>query len=83
MISVFKQDLELMKKFILFLSLLLFLDVLIHSNAYAYIDPGTGSIMLQALIAGIAAAGAAVSVYWSKIKSFFSKKEKNDKPPNN
>ena len=68
-----------MKKFILFLNLLLFLDVLIHSNAYAYIDPGTGSIILQALIGGIAAAGMVISVYWSKIKSFFSKKKKNDK----
>ena len=53
-----------MKKFILFLNLLLFLDVLIHSNAYAYIDPGTGSIMLQALIAGMAAAiiGAEIDI---------------------
>ena len=72
-----------MKKFIVYLNLLLLLDIFIQSNAYAYIDPGTGSIMLQALIGGIAAAGAAISFYWSKIKSFFSKKKKNDKHPNN
>ena len=72
-----------MKKFIVYLNLLLLLDIFIQSNAYAYIDPGTGSIMLQALIGGIAAAGAAISFYWSKIKSFFSKEKKNDKRPNN
>ena len=72
-----------MKKFIVYLNLLLLLDVFIQSNAYAYIDPGTGSIMLQALIAGMVAGGAAISVYWSKIKSFFSKKKKNDKHPTN
>ena len=72
-----------MKKIIVYLNLLLLLDVFIQSNAYAYIDPGTGSIMLQALIGGIAAAGAAISFYWSKIKSFFSKAKKNDKHPKN
>ena len=72
-----------MKKFIVYLNLLLLLDIFIQSNAYAYIDPGTGSIMLQALIGGIAAAGAAISFYWSRIKSFFSKKKKNDKHSNN
>ena len=72
-----------MKKFILFLNLLLLLDIFIQPNAYAYIDPGTGSIIFQALIAGVIAAGGAISLYWSKIKSFFSRKKKNDKDPTN
>lgn len=41
--------------------------------AYAYLDPGTGSILLQGLIAAIAASTATVSLYWSRIKSFFGK----------
>ena len=52
-------------------------------TAHAYIDPGTGTIILQALIGGIVAAGAAVSLYWRKIKSFFSKKKNDEKKPEN
>ena len=68
-----------MKKIVLFL----FFVIYIPSNAYAYIDPGTGSMLLTALVGALAATGTAISVYWSKVKSFFSKKKKNDKPPNN
>ena len=52
---------------------------LLSNSAYAYIDPGTGTIILQALIGGIVAAGAAISLYWRKLKSFFSKKKKDEK----
>ncbi len=41
--------------------------------AYAYLDPGTGSIILQAIIGFIAAAITAISVYWIKFKSIISK----------
>ena len=71
-----------MKKFILFLNLYILVAFYFQSSAYAYIDPGTGSMLLTALIGAIAAAGAAISLYWSKVKSFFSKKKK-DKRPNN
>tara|TARA_B100000780_G_C20892217_1_gene355061 strand:- start:444 stop:656 length:213 start_codon:yes stop_codon:yes gene_type:complete len=50
------------------------------SNAHAYIDPGSGSILLQALIGGLAAAGASLAVYWAKLKNFILKfKKKNIK----
>ncbi|MVA99797.1 hypothetical protein GN330_21315 [Nitratireductor sp. CAU 1489] len=42
--------------------------------AYAYLDPGTGSMLLQGLIAGVAATMAAGSLYWAKVKSYFSRK---------
>jgi|TARA_B100000780_G_scaffold21076_1_gene13572 hypothetical protein len=45
-------------------------------NAHAYIDPGSGSILLQALIGGIAAAGYSLTIYWGKIKNFLSKFKK-------
>ena len=44
------------------------------SPAYAYLDPGTGSIILQALLGGIAGAAIAAKLYWSRIKSFFGGK---------
>ena len=37
--------------------------------ALAYLDPGTGSIILQGLLAGIAAVAAAGSIFWHRIKT--------------
>ena len=45
------------------------------SPAYAYLDPGTGSMLLQGLVAGLAAIISFLSIYWQKVKSFFIKKE--------
>ena len=42
-------------------------------NAYAYIDPGTGSVLLQALLGAIAAVGAYITLYWRKFKNFLNK----------
>jgi hypothetical protein len=39
--------------------------------AHAYLDPGTGSILVQSLLAGIAGAVAIVSLYWHRLKAFF------------
>jgi len=39
--------------------------------AYAYIDPGTGSMIVQAIAASVLAAGAMVGVFWQAIKNFF------------
>ena len=58
------------------LALILFF-LLWASPSYAYIDPGTGSILLQGLFAGIAAVITTLSLCWSKIKYFFSKLKKN------
>jgi hypothetical protein len=46
--------------------------------AHAYLDPGTGSILVQSLLAGIAGAAAVVSLYWQRLKTFFSGKRKSD-----
>jgi hypothetical protein len=40
--------------------------------AYAYLDPGTGSILLQGLIAGVAGGLVAARLYWSKVKHFLA-----------
>lgn len=42
--------------------------------AEAYLDPGSGSIVLQAVIAAIAAAAVAVRLYWTRLKSLFGRK---------
>ena len=37
----------------------------------AYLDPGSGSFIIQLIIAGIVGAGFLLRGYWSKITSFF------------
>jgi hypothetical protein len=36
----------------------------------AYIDPGTGSIVLQALVASVVGAAIAVKLFWHRILKF-------------
>lgn len=38
--------------------------------AYAYLDPASGSMILQAVIGGVAAVAVAFKVYWGRIASF-------------
>jgi hypothetical protein len=41
-----------------------------------YLDPGSGSFLLQLLIAGFAGLAIAVGASWSKIKRLFTKTKK-------
>ncbi len=38
---------------------------------YAYIDPGTGSYIIQLVIAGFIGLSIGVKIFWKKIKAFF------------
>ena len=55
--------------------------ILINKKAYAYLEPGTISLIFQSIIGGLAAAGTFVYIYWLKIKNFilkyFAKKKIN------
>jgi hypothetical protein len=42
-------------------------------SASAYLDPGTGSMILQGIIAGIAVAGFTLKNYWYKILGIFGR----------
>ena len=41
------------------------------SKELAYLDPGSGSFLLQLIIAGFLGLAFALRAYWTKIKSFF------------
>lgn len=41
----------------------------------AYLDPGSGSLIIQVLLAVALGGGYLVKVYWKKIKAFFSGKK--------
>ncbi len=49
--------------------------------AHAYLDPGTGSILVQSLLAGIAGAVAVISLYWQRLKAFFVNLRKSRDTP--
>ena len=64
--------------------LFILLPLLLANPVYAYLDPGTGSMLLQGLLAGIMAAGVTIGIYWRRFKAFFtssSKKEHKDEEP--
>ena len=52
---------------------------LFTSSAHAYLDPGTGSIILQAIVGAFAAFLSTLYIFWEKVKIFFRKvfKKKN------
>jgi hypothetical protein len=39
--------------------------------AYAYLDPATGSILLQGLLAGVAGLMVVLRLYWGRVTAFF------------
>jgi len=44
-------------------------------SAYAYVDPGTGSMVIQVLIGTLVGLGIAIKVYWYKLKEKFMRKK--------
>ena len=44
----------------------------------AYIDPGSGSILIQVLLASCI---GGIAVFWQKLKSLFTGKKPGDPPP--
>lgn len=55
------------------------LSLICAENAHAYLDPGTGSILLQALLAGMLAVGAFWRNLKGYIKGFFTRNSQDDK----
>ena len=37
-------------------------------SAHAYLDPGSGSMLLQVILGGLAAVGVAAKLYWHRFK---------------
>ena len=76
----------IVKKILIYLISNIIAIFLIVTNAYAYLDPGTGSFILQAIIGFLAALSAGFLYYWTKVKNFFLKlfkKNNNDEKTDN
>jgi len=53
-----------------FLAALPFAMVLFIAPAFAYLDPGTGSLVIQVVIAAVASIAFAMKIFWKKIKLY-------------
>ena len=49
-------------------------------NAFAYLDPSTGSMILSAIVGLFATLGLALKTYWYKFKSLFNGGRRNAVP---
>lgn len=56
---------------------MLFLHGPMHALPLFYLDPGSGSFLIQLLLAAGLGIGVAVKMYWTKIKGFFGGKKSN------
>jgi hypothetical protein len=54
------------------IALLLTISLVTARPAHAYLDPGTGSYILQLLIAALLGVLFAIKMFWLRIKAFFS-----------
>ena len=45
--------------------------LLLVADTEAYLDPGTGSMLLQVILGGVAAVGVAIKLYWHKLRVAF------------
>lgn len=54
------------------------INIIAPQRAFAYLDPGTGSMIVQLIIAGIAGVGCTFAVWKDKVISFFKKGPKDE-----
>jgi hypothetical protein len=66
-----------------FLALLVLPWLAAPKPALAYLDPGTGSILLQIIIGGVAGLGVVGKLYWHRLRGLLGldKKEPQKEPP--
>lgn len=60
-----------MSRHLLHITLALLFLLLLTQPAYAYIDPASGSMALQLLVAAVAGALVTLKIYWQKVRSLF------------
>lgn len=51
------------------LGMLVVVSLGLPAAAHAYIDPGTGSFVIQGIIAAVVGAGVAIKMFWGRIKA--------------
>lgn len=63
-------------KFLTVLTVCLAFQLVFVPAANAYLDPGTGSFIFQALVGAALAVGLAVKLFWRRIVAFVTRRER-------
>ncbi|RYG42194.1 hypothetical protein EON79_19390 [bacterium] len=50
------------------------LPTMLHTTTLAYLDGGTGSLLLQSAVAGVLTAGYVMKTQWAYLKARFARK---------
>ncbi len=59
-----------------FLKSVVLAAVLVPVPVFAYLDPGTGSMLLQVILGGVAAVAVALKLFWYRIIALLGFKKK-------
>jgi hypothetical protein len=65
------NSMKLLKRAMSILAIISLLYWLSPRDAHAYLDPGTGSYILQVALAAVVGIGFAIKLSWGRIKAFF------------
>ena len=68
-----------------FILIVLFLSLIAPSAAYAYLDPGSGSMLLQLVLGGLAGLAVIAKLYWHRLLGLFgmnAQQEESDSETN-
>ena len=74
-----------MHRFGSFIFIVLFLSLIAPSAAYAYLDPGSGSMLLQLVLGGLAGLAVIAKLYWHRLLGLFgmnAQQEESDSETN-
>ena len=74
-----------MHRFGSFILIVLFLSLIAPSAAYAYLDPGSGSMLLQLVLGGLAGLAVIAKLYWHRLLGLFgmnAQQEESDSETN-
>jgi hypothetical protein len=69
-------SLNLIVRIVMFIQLASLLNLFfstIEGSGFPYLDPGSGSYLIQLLLAGLLGAGLTIRMFWGRIKSFFKR----------
>lgn len=60
-----------MRKEFKFYFLFAIVFIALANPAYGYLDPGTGSVILQGVLGALAAVAVIIKLYWHRLLKFF------------
>ena len=66
-----------MNNHFLVIVILISLSLVYPGEAHAYVDPGSGSVIVTTILGLFAAVGYTIRKYYYRIRRFFKKSEKN------